>query len=65
MIQYHVRVERGNGPEPQFKMRDPRRLHAGDTIEWQGHAYKVLSASFDPTRPHLAVITVARANILA
>ena len=57
MIQYHVRVESG----PKFVMQDPRRLHAGDVVEWQGRSYRVLTASFDPTRPRLAAIRVARA----
>ena len=62
LIRYHVTVEAGSGAEPRFEMRESRRLREGDTFEWQGRSYRVLSASFDPARPHLAVVKATRAN---
>jgi hypothetical protein len=62
LIRYHVTVEVGAGAEPRFEMREYRRLRDGDIFEWQGRSYRVLSASFDPARPHLAAVKAVRAN---
>jgi hypothetical protein len=62
LIEYHIRVETGTGAVPRFVIREPRRLRVGDRVEWQGRSYRVLSVSFDPDRPHLAVATVERAT---
>jgi hypothetical protein len=60
LVQYHVRVDTGTGAVPRFVLREPRHLREGDLIEWQGRQYQVVSVSFDPDRPTLAVATVQR-----